>query len=84
MNQFYAQSSFPINNSWALVGFVILGIWTLFWKGCSLWISSKNDSKRWFIALLIFNTVGILDIFFIFYIAKKRWSEIKDLLHTKI
>ncbi len=75
INQFF------INHSWVL--FLIV-VWTLFWKGYSLWIASKNDSKKWFITLLIFNTVGILEIIFIFFVAKKQWSDLKEILTGKV
>lgn len=66
-----------IANNW--VAFVIIMVWSLFWKGCALWTAGKNDQKRWFIALLVLNTVGILEIFYIFYIAKKKWHDIKEI-----
>ena len=55
---------------------LLLTLWTLFWKGYSLWTSAKNKHKGWFIALLIVNTFGILDIIYIFFVAKKTWQDI--------
>ena len=55
-------------------------IWSLFWKGCALWIASKNNQKGWFLAILVLNTVGILEIIYIFYVAKKKWIDIKEIL----
>jgi len=54
-----------------------------FWKGCALWIAGKKDEKKWFLALLILNTVGILEIVYIFYVAKKKWVDIKEILTFK-
>ncbi|KKP24020.1 MAG: hypothetical protein UR25_C0003G0117 [Candidatus Nomurabacteria bacterium GW2011_GWE1_32_28] len=62
----------------------LIAIWTLFWKGYSLWTAIKNDQKKWFVALLVFNTIGILDIFYIFYIAKKTWADLKEVLTGSI
>jgi uncharacterized membrane protein len=56
---------------------VILAIWTIPWKGYALWTAVKRNQKVWFIVLLILNTVGILEIFYIFKIAKKSWTEVK-------
>ncbi len=67
---------FYTNNKWALV---LVVLWTLFWKGCALWTAGKRDEKKWFLALLILNTVGILEIVYIFYIAKKKWADIKEI-----
>lgn len=52
--------------SW--LGFFLLPlvVWSLFWKGWALWKAAKADSKPWFIALLVINTMGILDILYIF------------------
>jgi len=77
MNQL---NPFLISNGWVFVPFLL---WVLFWKGCSLWIAAKNNQKWWFIALLILNTFGILEIIYIFYVAKKRWGDIKELLPRK-
>ncbi len=68
-------SSFFGINGWV---FVLILVWSLFWKGCSLWIAAKNNQKWWFLVFLVINTVGILEIIYIFVIAKK-WSDIKEL-----
>lgn len=52
--------------------FVILSIWSLYWKGISLWIAARNKSKRWFIILLILNTAGILEILYVYFFSKKQ------------
>ena len=53
-------------------------LWILPWKIYSLWTASKRGDKIWFIVLIIVNTVGILDIIYVFAIAKKKWPEIKS------
>jgi len=57
----------------------ILFAWSLLWKGLSLWHSSKNDQRNWFIVLLVLNTVGLLDIVYLFKFAKKK-MKIQDLM----
>jgi len=52
--------------------FFVLAIWTLVWKGLALWRAAQNKSKPWFIVLLLVNTVGILEIAYIFFFSKKR------------
>lgn len=47
-------------------------LWTLPWKGVALWRAARAKDTRWFVALLIINTVGILDIAYIFYFGKPR------------
>ncbi len=46
-------------------------VWTLIWKGVALWKSARNSHKTWFIVLLIVNTLGILEIIYIFAFSKK-------------
>lgn len=46
-------------------------VWVLLWKGYAMWTAAQLKHKGWFIVLLIANTVAILDIFYIFFIAKK-------------
>lgn len=50
----------------------IIALWSLAWKGWALWTAAQNKSKWWFIILLILNTAGILDIIYIFLVAKKK------------
>lgn len=53
-------------------------IWTLVWKGLALWRSAALQQKWWFIAILVVNTLGILEIIYIFLVAKKYKVEIID------
>jgi len=53
----------------------LLVVWTLPWKGVALWKAAKNSQKVWFIALLVINTLAILEIIYIFNFAKPKQSE---------
>jgi hypothetical protein len=57
--------------SWLSVLVIPVAIWSVFWMGWALWRAAKDDSKVWFIVLLLVHTVGILDIIYIFLISKK-------------
>lgn len=57
---------------------LILTLWTIPWKIYAVWLAVKKDQKGWFVALLLLNTVGILEIFYIFKIANKKWVEVKE------
>lgn len=50
--------------------FFVIAVWSLVWKGFALWKSSKKNHLIWFIVLLIVNTVGILEILYIFVFSK--------------
>ncbi len=50
--------------------------WTLPWKGMALWKAARNGAKWWFIALLVVNTLAILEIVYIFIFSKKKNNQI--------
>lgn len=52
-------------------------LWSVAWKGWALWKASKADSKVWFIILLFVNTIGILDILYIFVFSKEKKASKK-------
>ncbi|MFA6355063.1 MAG: DUF5652 family protein [Candidatus Paceibacterota bacterium] len=63
---------------------LILVLWVLPWKGYAVWTAAQTRNKRWFIALILLNTFAILDIIYIFYIAKKTPKDIIRVSKTKI
>lgn len=75
------METFIQNNIWL---FVISMLWILPWKGYALWTASQTRSKRWFIALLLLNTFALLEIFYIFYIAKKTPKDLTNAIKSKI
>lgn len=54
---------------WFVPVTLILLVWTLVWKGFALWRAAKDDSTLWFVLMLILNTLGILEIVYIFAIS---------------
>jgi hypothetical protein len=72
--------AYPGHGQWWLssplaVGFgallVLFVLWSLVWKGLALWKSARHNHLGWFIALLIINTGGILEILYIYVFAKR-------------
>ncbi len=61
----------------------VLAAWTLAWKGASLWHAAKDDSKPWFIALLLSNTAGLLDALYIFRVSRTRKLAVEDALRDE-
>jgi len=58
---------------WIILG-PILGVWALLaiaLKGYSLWHAAKRNETWWFIALLLINTMGILELIYIGVVLKK-------------
>jgi len=54
---------------------IIALLWTLPWKGVALWKSARLGHKWWFVILLIVNTFAILDIIYIYAVARKYTVE---------
>jgi len=46
--------------------FALVAIWSLSWKGVALWYAARNHQKKWFIIILILNTLGIIEIIYLF------------------
>jgi hypothetical protein len=61
--------------AWAYSLLPFLAIWSLFWKGHALWHAAGRRQGWWFVALLVFNTIGILEIIYIFGILKLKKDE---------
>lgn len=75
MNYPYAQNgqwwlSTPFGFGLGVVVALVL-IWSLFWKGLALWKAARHTHKWWFIALLVINTAGILEILYIYVFSKR-------------
>jgi len=66
------MEAFLNNNIWILV---IIMLWVLPWKGYALWNAARREHKGWFIVLLVVNTLAILDIIYIFFVAKKSGEK---------
>ncbi len=50
----------------------VLYLWTIVWKGLALWRAANLKQRNWFIAILILNTLGILEIAYLLFFAKKK------------
>ena len=54
--------------------FSVVIAWSVIWKGLALWRAARLKQVGWFIALLIINTVGILEIIYLLA-TNKRYKE---------
>jgi methionyl-tRNA synthetase len=50
-------------------------VWTLILKGFALWYAARGNQRGWFIALLIINTLGILEIIYLIWFRPKNDSH---------
>lgn len=68
MEQFFAE--------YGTMVVLLLMLWTLPWKGVSMWRAARNGHMKWFVALLLINSLAILDIIYIVWFSKKK-SEVQ-------
>jgi hypothetical protein len=54
----------------ALLALVI--VWSLIWKGLALWRAVKNNQIGWFVCLLVLNTVGFLEITYLYFFQRNK------------
>ncbi len=63
---------------------VLLIVWTLAWKGWALWRAGRRNDLIWFIVILILNTIGILEILYIFIFSQRKKEQCgSDLTQNK-
>ncbi|MDI6717868.1 MAG: DUF5652 family protein [Patescibacteria group bacterium] len=60
-----------------------LFIWLIIWKGIALWKAARLNDKWWFIALLVVNTVGILEILYIYVFSKRKNLEQSSVINSQ-
>jgi hypothetical protein len=53
---------------------LVLVVWSIFWKGLALWHSARRGQPWWFVIILIVNTVGLLEIIYLFLVLKLKLS----------
>lgn len=61
--------------------FILLLVWSLVWKGLALWRAAQRGETVWFIVFLLVNTAGILEIIYLFFIAKD--AKLRGMLGMK-
>ena len=71
--------SVPLNPQLWYV-YLALFAWVIVWKGLALWTAARKGARWWFIALLIINTLGILEILYIYVFS--RWPGTPSAQHA--
>ncbi|MBI2098744.1 MAG: hypothetical protein HYT49_03830 [Candidatus Wildermuthbacteria bacterium] len=64
-----------ISTSIGMVLLFALVLWMLWWKGVALWRAAHREEKKWFVALLIFNTLSVLEILYVFVFSKQKENK---------
>jgi len=61
-----------LEHPWIII-FIL--VWTLPWKGVALWRAARNGHFRWFWALILINSLAILDIIYILFFSNPNVEE---------
>lgn len=75
MSPFFSDYSFLSEINPVILAIAL--VWSLIWKGLALWKAAKRNSKPWFVALLVINTLGILEILYIYLFSEIKLDEEK-------
>ena len=54
---------------------LIVIVWSFIWKGFALWKAARRNSMVWFIVLLVVNTMGILEILYLFLFSELKFEK---------
>lgn len=57
---------------------IVLLVWSLVWKALAMWKAARKGDKVWFVVFLIINTLGILDILYIYVFSKEDKKSITN------
>ena len=55
---------------------LVLVLWSVFCKGLALWHSAQRGQHWWFVIMLVVNTAGILEIIYLFGVAKLKFDSL--------
>lgn len=56
--------------------FILFLLWTVFWGGIALWHSVKRGHMGWFFVFIIFHTIGVLEIIYLFWVLRLKPTQL--------
>ena len=73
MANYFVEMSQLIGVSVELLAIML--VWTLVWKAFALWKSARKKHVAWFIIFVIVNTLGLLEILYLFVFSKMKYHH---------
>jgi Family of unknown function (DUF5652) len=67
-----AESAFGFGAAALAALFLVIALWSLAWKTLAVWHAARNKQRLWMIALLLINTVGVLEIIYLAWFRKNN------------
>lgn len=58
-----------------ILWFTLAIIWSMVWKYWALWRSARKDDRSWFLVFCVVNTLGILEILYIYVFSRPKTQE---------
>jgi hypothetical protein len=62
--------------------FIVLIVWSIAIKGYALWVAARAGEKWWFVALLILNTVGILELVYLIWFSPPGSNKLSNMFQS--
>jgi len=62
--------------------YLVMLTWTLVWKGLALWKAARKEHIVWFVIILVLNTMGLLEIAYIYFLSRWDLGSSKILKNT--
>lgn len=50
-------------------------VWTVYWKYRAIWHAVKHENRVWVVIFLLVNTLGILEILYLFWLSKYHRTQ---------
>lgn len=50
----------------------LLLVWSVVWKGLALWRAARLSERWWFVAILLINTLGVLEILYLYVFSRSQ------------
>ena len=47
-------------------------VWSGVWKAIALWHAARGNQLAWYVALVIINTLGVLEIIYLLFFRKRK------------
>lgn len=54
---------------------LLISFWVIPWKGIALWKAARNNHIGWFVAIMLINSIAILEILYIFYFSSSKKED---------
>jgi hypothetical protein len=58
--------------------FLVILVWSSVWKLIALWKSARKNRIVWFIVLALINTLGILEILYIYIFSEMKSKPVEE------